>query len=204
MTPAAVNLKVVDLSHYDTVTSLEAMAGAGIEGVIHKATEGTGVVDTLYHERADWMGEKVLWGAYHFWRPMNTVKQAQHFLDFLSESPMPGLLAIDYEVKGGTLAQVQDFIEQVEAATGLEMVVYGNAPYLGEQLAHADQAQLKFFRRRRLWWAEYANAPARTPWTPWLWQYTEKGPLPGLKRPGDLNSFLGKDLREEWTLNSSP
>jgi lysozyme len=58
---------VIDLSHYNTVTSFQQVGMAGIIGIIHKATEGMNFVDAKYDEhRAAALSAGLLWGAYHF------------------------------------------------------------------------------------------------------------------------------------------
>jgi lysozyme len=45
-------IEVIDLSHDDASVDFDAVAQAGIVGVIHKATQGVGDVDPLYAPRA--------------------------------------------------------------------------------------------------------------------------------------------------------
>jgi GH25 family lysozyme M1 (1,4-beta-N-acetylmuramidase) len=84
------------MSHYDTFPVTAAMAGDGIEIVIHKATEGVSdkYNDTAYNQKKG-QAKKValLWGAYHFARPLgfqdptqkvfteDPVSQADHFIE---------------------------------------------------------------------------------------------------------------------------
>lgn len=64
------NLTVVDLSHWNTVTSFAEMKAGGIIGVIHKATEDTGYLDNTYHDReAEARAAGLGWAAYHFLKP---------------------------------------------------------------------------------------------------------------------------------------
>ena len=42
---------VIDISHYQTVTSFQEVKNNGIVGVIHKATQSTTLVDAKYHAR---------------------------------------------------------------------------------------------------------------------------------------------------------
>lgn len=42
---------VIDISHFQTVTSFEQVKDSGIVGVIHKATQGRTFVDAKYHAR---------------------------------------------------------------------------------------------------------------------------------------------------------
>ena len=58
---------IVDLSHHNASVDFAALAGAGIAGVIHKATQGAGYVDPTYTARqAQARTVGLRWGAYHF------------------------------------------------------------------------------------------------------------------------------------------
>lgn len=196
--------KVLDLSHFDPKPDWESLIHAGIVGVIQKATDGASFVDPTYaSRRAEVLPTRLLFGAYHFWRPGDAVTQARHFLSVLASSAPAPLLAVDYEVPGGTIGDLISFIQQVEIRAGKKMVVYGNKPYLGEQLAAATEDQFAFFAARRLWWAEYEIAEPVCPkcWAaPWLWQYSEDGKVPGVNAKVDLNHFNETDaeLIAQW------
>jgi lysozyme len=59
--------RVVDIYYQDKVESFAAMRAAGVEAVIHKATQGTRFKDPLYAKRKqDAKSAGLLWGAYHF------------------------------------------------------------------------------------------------------------------------------------------
>ena len=58
---------VVDLSHHNGNVDLQQAAGAGIIGVIHKATQGTSGLDPMYvTNRGKAQAAGLMWGAYHF------------------------------------------------------------------------------------------------------------------------------------------
>src|SRR5262245_6576284 len=59
------NPVIVDLSHHDDVQDWDAVKAFGILGVINKATEGRGLVDTTYAIRRNPAREHgMLYGAY--------------------------------------------------------------------------------------------------------------------------------------------
>src|SRR5262245_62022728 len=104
---------VIDLSHHNTVSSFASVKDDGIVGVIHKATEGSTIVDNEYRmRRTAALNAGLLWGAYHFGRNGDGAAQAQHFLDTVN--PQPGdLLVLDFEQAPGdqmTLAQAEQFV----------------------------------------------------------------------------------------------
>ena len=82
--PVAINPLVVDLSHHNDVADFGKVKAAGYAGIIHKATEAIGFVDNMYAiRRGDATDAGLLWGAYHFLRPVSIPAQ----VDFSSRSP---------------------------------------------------------------------------------------------------------------------
>ena len=108
-----INLKVLDLSHYNKVKSFQLMKAAGIVGVILKATEGTGMVDITYpgyFAAARSAGLQV--GAYHFNTGENVEEQVHHFLTTVKPDDKT-LLALDFEDTKYqmSLEQAKEFLE---------------------------------------------------------------------------------------------
>ena len=69
--PLAINPLVVDLSHHNDVANFGKVKAVGIAGIIHKATEATGFADNMYAvRRGHAINAGLLWGAYHFLRPV--------------------------------------------------------------------------------------------------------------------------------------
>src|ERR1043166_5363770 len=91
-------LHVVDLAHYDRVTSFAKAAAAGIWGVIHKATTGaTGKDDEQYAtNRPKALAAGLLWGAYHWGTNANVPAQVDHFLK-VADPDEHTLVALDFE-----------------------------------------------------------------------------------------------------------
>ena len=205
---ATIRRVVLDLSHHNTVTDWDEMVSAGIQGMIHKASEGDYMTDDKYPGRRSGCAESGLcWGAYHF--ATNDPVDAQ--VDLFLRAAQPDadtMLVLDWEDYGSkqmTKSQARDWIEKVEAATGRpgEVVIYsGNTAK--EQLNSSDT----FFGERRLWLAQYSSNPTPgAPWdTIWLHQYSDgnSGPepkgCPGVSGDVDTNSYSGSNaqLRAEW------
>ena len=166
---------VIDLSHYQTVTSWEEVKADGIVGVINKCTQGTGFVDPTYAERQVAAREAgLLWGAYHFGTGGDGVQQAQYFLQHAT--PAAGdLLVLDFEQNYSgssmTLAEAESFVTWIQQQRGKWPVLYGGS-YLAEQLAGTPNPTLS---QCPLWIASYTSAPTLPPgWPQWtLWQYTD-------------------------------
>ena len=72
---------VVDISHHNGNIDLNQAKQAGIVGVIHKATQGTGMVDNMYQtNRGKAQAAGLWWGAYHFGTSGDGAQQADFFL----------------------------------------------------------------------------------------------------------------------------
>jgi lysozyme len=204
---ATVNLKVVDLSHHNTVDDFDAMYAAGIRGVIHKSSQGTGMVDAQYAPRRQLATDAgLLWGAYHFADGSDAGAQVKHFLSAadLTASDLGALDFEPYPQSEMDLDGARAFLTAYEAARGVKGVLYsGNL--IKETLGDDEDA---FFGAHRLWLAQYGPAPKiPAAWSKlFLWQYSDSqhGPLPhgvdGITGNVDCNSFDGTDeeLATQW------
>src|SRR5256885_1238870 len=112
---------VVDISHHNGNVDLGRAQQAGIVGVIHKATQGTSMVDNMYQtNRQKAQAAGVLWGAYHFGTQSDGAAQADFFLQTVNPDAQT-LLVLDYEPNGNstmTLAQAKAFVTRVNEVTG--------------------------------------------------------------------------------------
>lgn len=193
--------KVLDISHHNTISSFDRIRAAGIAGVIHKATQGTGYVDPMYGRRRQAaIDAGLLWGAYHFATGDDVIAQIGHFLDN-AKPENNTLIALDHEPNNGDeldLDGCKSFLEKIEEQLGRKAVLYsGNL--IKEQLG-SDQDE--FLGSHRLWIAQYGPVakipPAWGAW--WLWQFSESGSVDGAGGKLDLNAYNGsdEDLATEW------
>jgi GH25 family lysozyme M1 (1,4-beta-N-acetylmuramidase) len=112
----------VDLSSFQSSVTVKSFTG--LDFVIAKATEGTGVKDPLYNQWASETEEAgAQFGAYHFFHAENSqaVQEADVFCAYAR--PRTGLsLWLDYETYGKTAeddaAQIALFIETVRGNVG--------------------------------------------------------------------------------------
>ena len=205
-----IRLMVVDMYHGDRVVSFARAKQAGIYGIIHKASEGAGMVDPKYaRRRPRARAAGLLWGAYHFGTSDDVGAQVDNFLAAASPDAQT-LVALDYEDNGAdtmSLEQARQFLTTIEDRLGRKAALYsGNLikQQLGERVD-------PFFASHRLWLAEYGPVPRLPPsWSQqWLWQYSGDGIGPNPKTvagiPGaggaiDCNSFERSlaDLQAEW------
>jgi lysozyme len=200
---------VVDLSHFNTVTSFPAANGEGILGVIHKATEGRNFVDPNYDERRPQaLVAGLLWGAYHFGTHGDVEGQVNHFLEVVNPEP-DTLLVLDFEPNPHaatmTLAEAEEFVQRVQERIGRFPGLYSGEFFLGQELGDNTTTVLK---NCFLWIAKFsADLPKVPPafQTFTLLQYTNgaKGPHPhrvsGIGRC-DRDKFNGDEagLRRLW------
>lgn len=203
---------VVDLYHYDGVSSFAEAKAAGVAGIIHKASTGGTGRDDQYSERrplAEAAG--LLWGAYHFGTAAPAAKQVDNFLA-IADPDHSTLVALDFEELPGnqmTLDIAREFLVLIEQKLKRKAVVYGGH-MIKNLLGVADDP---FFGGHRLWLAQYDSSPTlQASWgSYWLWQFTEgkasdprRRTVPGIlgNTAGeiDCNYFAGDEarLRTEW------
>lgn len=197
---------VIDLSHYNVVTSFHEVAKAGILGVIHKATQGLGWVDPEYRERkVRAAAAGLLWGAYHFGIYGSGAAQADHFLDTVNPGRAEQIV-LDFEENPQgetmTVAQAEAFVQRVHARTGRWPGLYSGEAFLAKRIASGSPLLNCW-----LWLARYGPPPTVPP--PFrsmtMWQYTDgrSGPppheVPGVGRC-DRSRFFGDEaaLRLFW------
>src|SRR4029077_8444151 len=141
---------VVDISHGDRVDSFARAKGAGLRGVIHKATTGaTGRDDAYKGRRGLAAGANLLWGAYHWGTHANVSAQVENFITW-AEPDNDTLVALDFERTADnqmTLDQAREFLTLLGQRLRRKPVIYGG-DLLKEALGnHKDE----FFGGHRLW-----------------------------------------------------
>ena len=193
---------VIDLSHFNIVTSFPNIKSAGIVGIIHKATQSTNWSDPTYAARKPQaLAAGLWWGAYHFGTNADGAEQARWFLSVVNPGPND-LLALDFEENPQsqmTIAQAEQFVTEVFTQTGRYPGFYSDA-LAGNMLGNNKSAILA---NCWFWRAEYgASAPTVPPtWSTWtMWQYTQTGPVNGVQKPCDRDTFNGTmdQLSQLW------
>jgi lysozyme len=192
----------IDISHHQVIPeSLVAAKQSGILGVIHKATEGKSYVDDKYAARKHLAADAgMLFGAYHFLRPGDMEDQAAFFVETAGLDPAM-LYAADHEDARVSLGELKGFLAAVNDIIGRPngCVIY-SGHVLKEQLGTKPDA---FITAHRLWLAQYSSSPSLPAGFTgfWGWQYTDKGTVPGINPPTDLNAYDGTadELAAEWS-----
>jgi lysozyme len=184
---------VLDLSHWNPVTSWQTIKAAGTVGVMHKATQGVSYVDPTYHaRRQDALHAGLLWGAYHFGEAGPALPQVRHFLDTVQPTPTD-LLVLDFEPCAATMTQesAELFVDEVYIQTGRWCGLYSGMAFCQETLGACTATPLA---RCWLWLARYNVQPPIPPpaWETWsLWQYTDLGSCSGVEGSVDRNKWNG-------------
>ena len=206
----------LDLSHYQSSVRFNDLAAAGIQLVIHKATEGTQGTDrSLMGREALCRAENIGWGTYHFLRPGNMEAQIQHYVQTVR--PAPGSLCVlDAEVvddRGRPALSAADLLRAcvcLEQTTQAPTMIYATAGWLNQVEARGTALV-----DRPLWLARYPTILGKevaawssdlkigtipAGWRPdqvLLWQYTSRGLVSGVSGPVDRS--VG-DLAPIWRL----
>ena len=183
----------LDVSMWQGEIDWQAVAAAGYKFVIIKASEGVNYVDPCFV--ANWDGAKqagLLVSAYHvFWPTLSGEKQAKHFLDTLGERKADFPLAVDVERRSASNsgAAVEAFLLAVKEADGRNPLVY-----TAQAVWNAAVGWAPGWHVYPLWVADYdaANPAMPAGWDDWtIWQYSNKGSVPGIAGHVDLDMFQG-------------
>lgn len=206
-----INPLVLDLSHHNTIDvanrGFEAAKAFGIRGVIHKASQGVGMVDFTYAPRRSLaLAAGLLWGAYHFFEDAPVEAQVTNFLN-AAKPDAATLVAIDHErsPRAPTVAELEQMSNFIQTKLNRRPVIY-YGELLKSQLGSRVDA---FLAQHRSWLSHYnARWVSQASWpAPWLWQFTDGklGPpphaVPGIAPGGiDINSFAGtqEELATQW------
>lgn len=189
-------IKIIDVSKWQAGLDLSqwAKTGGGL-AVIAKASEGTNIRDANYsafRTQCDSLG--LGFAAYHFFRPSSPVDQASWFL--ACAIPDEGSRVVcDWEDDATTAANVVAFLQEIaRRRPDLQLTVYSGST-AKQQLGSTRNAWLA--DNTSLWLAQYTTGSPSWPtatWPTWsLWQYSDKGSIPGYARAVDANRFNGPD-----------
>lgn len=131
------------------------------QGVIIKATQGTGYVNPKCNHQWDLAGANgKLQGLYHYAGGGNPESEAQYFIKNISNYVHKGILAVDWEKKQnsawGNTNWVRQFVNEVHRLTGVWCVIYVQESALWQVANCADDCAL--------WVAKYASMN-RYSWT---------------------------------------
>jgi len=181
----------IDVASYQGSPNWSAVAAAGYQFALIKATEGLTYVNPTL--AADWNDAKdagLTRAAYHFCHPElnDPAAEAAYFLANVTLQP-GDLIAADLESGvGNLLAWVQTFMAALAAGAGFKPLLYSDPGFLAAHGLH-DPSLTPY----GLWLADYQSTPpaAPAPWAAWtIWQ-SGTGQVSGVAGPVDLDTFEG-------------
>lgn len=188
-------LEGIDVSYYQGQPDWDAVAGSGLSFAITRVNHGDFMDPEFDTNWAAIRDVGMIRGAYQYFDPGgDPVAQAMVFIDrvgVLGPGDLPGV--IDVESTDGlspsaVSANVETWIELVEAGTGREPIIYTGSYFWD------DNVQTDAFADHPLWIAHYTNACPNLPmvWQSWaMWQYSSTGSVPGIAGNVDTNVFNG-------------
>ncbi|MFF3356801.1 GH25 family lysozyme [Streptomyces sp. NPDC002917] len=209
--PSTYTVKGVDTSHFNhdggRPIDWKRVRSSGQSFMYAKATEGADWTDKWFQR--DLQGAKqaaLMHGAYHFFGFTPGAAQAQNFVRTVKAAGYTGKNAgelppmLDLELKGGncprnfSTAQVGTFLNVINKEMGVRPIIYAAKPFV-DRCMRGDGS---LFAGHILWQPRYESGstePADLPragqrWK--IWQYTERGTVPGIhSEKVDLNAFRG-------------
>jgi lysozyme len=182
----------IDLSHHNGAVNWDALEGAGVDFIYLKATEGRDWTDADFQQNwidATRRGYAV--GAYHFYilcKPWEA--QAVNFIRAVEvrDGTLPPAVDLEYAHNckpfrdaAGTKAELQAFLDRLEAEYGAVPVLYTTKEFYADWIAGS-------FDRYPLWIRSVDGAPDM-PYA--IWQHSMRGKVAGVKGDVDLNVAAG-------------
>lgn len=198
--PIGPTIKGFDISHYEPIVNFSLAKAGGFEFCSAKASEGISVTDHSFAaHRANAKAVGMPFIAYHFLHPSQDPKvQAAHFCQVVGALQPGEAWMPDWEVTDGVNALTNFqrgiiFIKEVTRLLGVGPIAIYGGPYYFQALGNHPELAALF-----PWIAHYGvNCPlCPDVWKSWrFWQYSDKGRVPGVGRPGgnpcDVDVFNG-------------
>ncbi len=185
----------IDVSYFQETINWKHVRHAGVLFAVIRVSDGATIPDSMFTK--NWSGAKkvgVLRGAYQYFRPdQSAAAQADVMIAALKNDRGELPPVIDVETDGGRspaqIAQrVEIWVTRVRTALKVEPIIYTGPDFWRDRVGGAD------LTTQPLWLAHYTKqcptVPA--PWTAWtFWQYSDRGNVPGITGPVDLDVFAG-------------
>lgn len=174
----------LDVYHGDDQVQFHAVASAGIDFVLLKASQGVLSSDPAYADyrlRAVQCGLAI--GAYHFFSPDNPVAQVHHFLNAASPKAGDIIPSLDIETwMPGIADKVRAACEEVKSELGRYPICYMDLSYYQSYFADGGVPG-------PLWLARYGVDKPGIECQ--IWQYSASGTIDGIEGTYDLDVFYG-------------
>ena len=185
----------IDVSYYQETIRWKTVKRSGVLFAFIRVSDGTAFPDPVFE--SNWKQAAragVMRGAYQYFRP-SVPAEAQADLLIAALAKDRGELppVIDVEATDGKSAtyiaqQIRIWIARVRDKLGVEPIVYTGPAFWRDAVGGAD------LRTQPLWIAHYTGGcpVVPSPWERWtFWQHTDRGDIPGIRPPVDLNVFAG-------------
>lgn len=190
----------VDISHWQTITDYEKLNKQDF--IICKCTEGLKYLDPTFKKNKTEIRQlsHSVFGAYHFARNNDPVKEADWFLKNLGDVTKDDIICLDAET-GQSAEWCEEFLRRVEEKLGIKPYIYAPVAGWTKKLDYP------------LWVARYGlntgsmdeNYPPKIgKWKDWtIWQFTSKGKVDGIEGNVDKNIAKFKPVAEEKPTDTS-
>ncbi len=195
--------KGIDVSKWNGDIDWDKVAADGVEYAFVRVSDGLSHFDPRFAENwAEARAAGIHTGVYQFFRPNLSAKaQADLLIENMGELGPDDLPpVIDVEATGGVskatmVAKIGEWIDRVEAATGVKPIIYSGRFFWQDNVGSDEWADHPF------WIAHYTNncPNIASQWDDWVFhQYTDSGSVSGISGKVDLNDFNGSvtDLLE--------
>jgi len=185
----------IDVSYYQNTIAWRRVRKAGVLFAFIRVSDGASFIDPSFER--NWTRARptgIMRGAYQYFRPEENARtQADLLIAAIRHDPGELPPVIDVERMGGrSRAQVKrairTWVERVRDKLGVEPIVYTGPDFWTDEMRGADLAS------QPLWIAHYIAACPTIPprWRAWaFWQHTDRGAVPGITGPVDLDVFAG-------------
>lgn len=187
----------IDISHYQGKIDFAGLQlqlqNRRVEFIVIRATMGDDGIDARFAQ--NWEAARtlpVVRGAYHYYRPNeNSTKQARNFINVAKLESGNLIPVLDIE-KHNTIQPreklregLKNWFKIVEEHYGVKPMIYTGDRFFWDVL-HGNG-----FDRYPIWVANYNRIvePETQDWA--IWQFSEKGTLPGIGGYVDLNVLVG-------------
>ncbi|GEM_PF-385561 len=199
----------IDVSGWEPNINWTVVRQSGVRFAIAKATEGLYIVDKTF--APNWLNTKrvgIVRGAYHYLRAeMDAVQQADLYLKTVGKfengdfPPILDLENIGNENVSNSvmIAKAEAWLNRVVQVTNKTPIIYSGPFFLRDRINRPFLGPPLWAKKYPLWLANYlfnmheGSLPIQPAgWQNWkIWQYTDKGQVPGIDGSVDLNYFRG-------------
>lgn len=199
--PEVLAVPGIDVSEFQKTIDWSQVQKSGVQFAYVRASDGTTIQDANFAQ--NWKGAEQAGlpvGAYHYFTTTSPVQtQIDNFvaqLKTVDAGQLPPVLDVEDPSQFSKLTptqsvqMVQQWLDGVQQKTGVQPMLYMSSAFSQQVLGNPPQ-----FKKYQLWVADYTTAAqpqVPMPWSDWnVWQYSEKGTVPGITGDVDLDKANG-------------